>query len=79
MDSISFMQFTTPVLAPTTLDAPSGSNLDPFPSNNRALPLFIKIRQSFILMQNSYKRDWIGRGEIFVSRFLQKNAHFDQY
>ena len=72
------MQFTTPVLAPTMLDAPSGSNLDPFPSNNRALPSFIKIRQRFILMQNTCK-DWIGRGEIFVSRFLQKNAQIDQY
>ena len=28
MDSISFMQAATPVLAPTMLDAPSGPNLD---------------------------------------------------
>ena len=30
MNSISFMQAATPVLAPTMLDAPSGPNLDLF-------------------------------------------------
>ena len=30
MDSISFMQAATPVLAPTMLDAPSDPNLDIF-------------------------------------------------
>ena len=53
MDSISFMQAATPVLAPTMLDAPSCPNLDLFASNNRALRPFVKIIQSFILMQNT--------------------------
>ena len=32
----------------------------------------MKIMQSFILMQNTYKRDWIGGGEIFGSLFFKK-------
>ena len=53
MDSTLFMQAATPVLAPTMLDAPSCPNLDLFASNNRALLPFVKIIQSFILMQNT--------------------------
>ena len=36
------------------------------------LPPFAKILQSFILMQSTYKRDWIEGGEIFGALFLKK-------
>ena len=62
MDSISFMHAATPVLAPTMLEFP----------NSRALPLFVKIMQSFILMQNTKKRNLIACGEIFGSLFSKK-------
>ena len=51
MDSISFMQAATPVLAPTMLDAQSGPNLDLFCVQQSGA--FVKIMQSFILMQNT--------------------------
>ena len=35
------------------------------------LSLFVEIVQSFILMQNIYKMDWIGGGKIFSAFFGQ--------
>ena len=40
-------------------------------SGNRMLPPFVKIKQSFVLMQNTWKRNW--SGEILVP-FSQKKA-----
>ena len=58
MDSILFMQATTPVLAPTMLDAPSGPNLDLFCVKQSGAAPFVKIMQSFILMQKGLNRGW---------------------
>ena len=49
-----------------------------YASNSWALPLFVKIMQSFILMQNTQKRDRIACGEIF-GFLLKKHTHFCQY
>ena len=52
MNSISFMHAATSVLASTVLDAPSGPKLDLL-CDSRVLHPFVKIIQSFILMQNT--------------------------
>ena len=41
-----------------------------------AAPIFLKIMQSFILIQNTYKRCLIGGGEIFVALFSKKKCPF---
>ena len=43
-----------------------------YASGSRRLSPFVKIMQSFILLQNTEKRDWIGGGEIFGALFSQK-------
>ena len=43
------------------------------------LSSFMKIMQSFILMQNIKKRVWIGGGEICGALFFKENAFFGQY
>ena len=56
---------------------PHQALIQPFnESNSQVLRPFVKIMQSFLLMQNTWKRNWIGGGEIFGSPFIQKNAHF---
>ena len=74
MDSILFMQATTPVLASTMLDAPSGPNLDLFCVKQSGAAPFVKIMQSF-LMQKGLNRGWRN----FWFPFFEKNAHFDRY
>ena len=64
------MHAATSVLASTVLDAPSGPKLDLL-CDSRVLHPFVKIIQSFILMQNTKKRDLIGRGENFGSLFFK--------
>ena len=55
-----------------------GLNLD-FASGSQVLPAFGKIMQSFILIQNTLKSDWIGDGEIFSALFLKKVPFFGKY
>ena len=40
------------------------------------MPPFVKIMQSFILMQNTYKKDWIGSSEIFGAFFFFQEGPF---
>ena len=54
-------------------------NLDLYASNNQTLLAFVEIMQSFFLMQNNYKRDWIGCREVFGALYFQKSALFVQY
>ena len=70
------MHAATPVLEPTMSDAPSSLSLDFYASNSRMLLSFVKIMQSFILMQNIWKRDWKKGGENFGSIFFQKKCQF---
>ena len=53
MDSILFMHAATPGLAPSMLDAPSDPNLDLLCIQQSGTAPFVKIMQSFILMQNA--------------------------
>ena len=53
LDSISFLHAAIPFLAPTMLDAPSGLSLDHLWVQELALPPFVKIMRSYILMQNN--------------------------
>ena len=69
MDSISFMHAATPVLAPTMLDAPSGPNLDLLCIHQTSAAPFFENYAKLILIQNTYRKDWIGVGEIFGSKF----------
>ena len=43
------------------------------------LPPFVKIMQSFILMQNTKKRYWLVGGEIFGALLFKKKCLFGQY
>ena len=43
-----------------------------YASNNRMLPPIVKIKQIFILMQNTYKRNWLGADENFSAAFSKK-------
>ena len=42
-------------------------------SNFRTLPAFVKIMQSFVLMQNTFKKDWIWAGKTCGTFFPKKN------
>ena len=42
-----------------------------FVFNNQMLNPFAKIMQSFIMIQNTKKRDWIGGGKILVALFFK--------
>ena len=79
MDSISFMQAATPVLAPTMLDAPSGPNLDllcvqqsgaaPFCEN------YAKLYFDAKHLEKGLNREWWS----FWFPVFEKYPHFDQY
>ena len=62
MDSISFMHAATPVLAPTMLGAPSGPNQDLLCIQQTGAAPFFENYAKLILMQNTYRKDWIGGG-----------------
>ena len=54
----------------------TGPNLDLlYASSYRTLPPFVKNMQSFIVMENTSKRNWIGGGEI-AGPFLSKKSPF---
>ena len=79
MDSISFMQAATPVLAPTMLDAPSGPNLDLLcVQQSGAAPFCENYAKLYFDTKHSEKglnRGWWN----FGFPFFKKNAHFGQY
>ena len=72
MDSILFIHVTTPVIAPTMLDAPSGPNLDLLCVQQTGAALFCE-NYAKLYFDAKHLEKGLNRGrEIFGSLFIKK-------